>query len=132
MADLAARILAAALLESDDRAVLALLDDFGGDQSAIDERRAERDILALAMREHVADLDDIADIGFDFFDLQEIVGGDAILLAARFNDCEHFLPFAVRSALMNRLRRFGRLFVSLRVQKTSGAEEPSTPIARCP
>src|SRR5947199_60104 len=72
MADLAARILAAALLESDDRAVLALLDDFGGDQSAIDERRAERDILALAMRENVADLDDIADIGFDFFDLQEI------------------------------------------------------------
>jgi hypothetical protein len=84
------------------------------------------------MREHVADLDDIADIGFDFFDLQEIVGGNAILLAARFNDCEHFLPFAVRSALMNRVWRFGRLFVSLRVQKTSGAEEPSTPIARCP
>jgi hypothetical protein len=84
------------------------------------------------MREDVADLDHIADSGFDFFDLQEIVGGNAILLTARFNDCEHFLPFAVRSALMNRLWRFSRLFVSLRVQKTSGAEEPSTPIARCP
>jgi hypothetical protein len=33
---------------------------------------------------------------------------------------------------MNRVTRFGRLFVSLRVQKTSGVEEPSTPIARLP
>jgi len=32
------------------------------------------------MREHVADLDDVADLGFDFFDLQEIVGGERYCL----------------------------------------------------
>jgi len=123
VADLAARILAAALLESDDGAVLALLDDLGGNRGAIDERRAERDVLALAMGQHLADLDDFADLGLELLDLEQIVGGNAVLLAARFDDCEHFLPFAVRSALMNRFGRFGRLFVSLRVQKTSGAED---------
>src|SRR5690606_41294065 len=59
-------------------------------------------------------------------DLQWIVGGDAMLFAARFDDCDHFLPFAIRSASMTRLDPggcgSGRLFVSLRVQKTSVAE----------
>src|SRR5438477_625574 len=62
VADPAARILAAALLESDDGAVLALFDDFRRDHGAIDERRAESHVLALAMREHLADLDDFADL----------------------------------------------------------------------
>ena len=67
-----------------------------------------------------------------FLDLQYVIGGDAILLAARFDDCEHFLPFAVRSALLDRLRRSGRLFVSLRVQKASGAEKPHAGLRAVP
>jgi hypothetical protein len=66
------------------------------------------------MREHIADFDHVADFAGDLLDLQHIIGDDAILLAARFDDCEHFLPFAVRSALWNARKRSGRLFVSLR------------------
>src|SRR5690606_40591218 len=99
MADLAARILAAALLERDDGAGLALIHDFGGHGGAFHERRADDDIVTLAMRQNLADLDDVADLARNLLDLQHVVGGHAILLAARFDDCEHFLPFAVRSAL---------------------------------
>src|SRR5690606_8836769 len=126
MTDLAAGILPAALLERNDGLGLALRHDFRGHGGAVHERLAESDIVALAMREYLPDFDDVADLALDLLDLQYIVGGDAILLAARFDDCEHFLPFAVRSASMNRLDPggcgSGRLFVSLRVQKTSGAE----------
>ena len=89
----AARILAAALLECDDGLGAALNDHFRRHQSAIDERRAERDGVTLAMREHIADFHDVADFAGDLLDLQHIIGDDAILLAARFDDCEHFFAF---------------------------------------
>jgi hypothetical protein len=86
----AARILAAALLERDNRACTALLDHFGGDDGAIDERRAERRIFTFADCKHLGKFNDVTGVAGDLFDLQDVFGGDAILLAARFNDCEHF------------------------------------------
>ena len=76
----------------------ALLDDFGGDGGAGHERRADRRLVAVADGQHLREFDDVAGVAGELLDLQEVIGGDAILLAARFDDCEHFLPFAVRSA----------------------------------
>ena len=61
---------------------------------------------------------------FELFDLDHIIGGNAILLTARYDDCEHIMPFAVRSAFLNHLWRFGRLFVSRYGFMTNGAENP--------
>ncbi len=76
----------------------ALLDHFGGDGGALDQRRADRRLVAVADGQHLRKFNDVAGIAGELLDLQEVIGGDAILLAARFDDCEHFLPFAVRSA----------------------------------
>ena len=98
---------------------------------AFDEGRAERHVVAFAMREHLADFDDIADFAGDLLDLQYVVGGDAILLAARFDDCEHFLPFAVRSAWF-RAQAIRPSFCQSAGFKVQTARRGSTPDARCP
>ena len=38
---------------------------------------------------HVADLHDLARLAFDALDLEDLVFGDPVLLAAGFDDCEH-------------------------------------------
>src|SRR5690606_28196965 len=70
MAALAARILAAALLEGDDLAAAPLCHDFGRDQRAVDERRTDGDLVSVAPGQHMADLDDVADFAGDIPDLQ--------------------------------------------------------------
>src|SRR5690606_14136476 len=57
MAALAARVLTAALLEGDDLRAAALLDDLGGDRGAVDKRRADGEIGAVANSEHLVELD---------------------------------------------------------------------------
>src|SRR5262245_58123755 len=88
MAALAARILAPALLEGDDLEPAALFDHLGGDRGAGDGRGAERDVVA-AHHQDVAELDDLARIALHLVDLDHILGGHAVLLAAGADDCEH-------------------------------------------
>src|SRR5262249_49000057 len=49
---------------------------------------AERDVVA-AQYQHLAELDDLAGIALDLVDLEHILGGNAVLLAAGSDDCEH-------------------------------------------
>src|SRR6185437_16147946 len=121
VAALATRILAATLLERDDGGGAALLDHFHGHGGAFNEGRADRGVLALAHGEDFGDFDDVASIAGDLADGDDVIGGNAILLATRFDDCEHFLPFAVRSGFKERSTRSSRLFVSLRGSFTSHA-----------
>src|SRR6266508_4055516 len=88
VAALPARILPAALLEGDDLRPAALLQHLGGDRSAGHHGGAERDVVA-AHDQHLAELDDLARVALDLGDLQHVLGGDAVLLAAGFDVCEH-------------------------------------------
>ena len=54
-----------------------------------DGRAAQRHAVA-ADHQHFAELDDLAGLAGDLLDLELVVGGNAILLAAGFDDCEHF------------------------------------------
>src|SRR5262245_63523648 len=88
MATLSARVLAAALLEGDHLGPAALLDHLGGHRGALDRRGPDRGRIA-AHHQHLAELDDLARLAFDLLDLQEVLGGDAVLLPAGLDDCEH-------------------------------------------
>ena len=90
MPALAARILAAALLEGDDLVAALMRDDFAGDGGARNGRRADRRRVA-ADHEHFAERHHFARILLDAVDPDHVFGGDAVLLAARAHDCEHGL-----------------------------------------
>ena len=67
---------------------MRLLENFGRDRGAAHRRRAKRQAVA-AHDQHLAELDDLAGLAFDFTDLDHILGSDPVLLAARFKDREH-------------------------------------------
>src|SRR5207244_11111565 len=87
---LAARVLAAALLERDDLGAALVLQHFGCDRSARDRGRAKHRLLA-AEQENFAKLHDRTDIAGDLAYLEHIIRNDAVLPAAGFDDCEHRL-----------------------------------------
>jgi hypothetical protein len=95
-------VLAAALLEGDDLAGAALLDHFGNDHGAIDEGCANGCAGAFADHENLVELDGVAGGALELLDRQNVIGGDAVLLATGFDDCEHLLSFRVRPALASR------------------------------
>src|SRR3954469_22214293 len=89
---LAPRVLAAALLEGDDLRTPAVADDLGRDARALDHRRAEFRLVA-AQHDDVAELHDRARLALNALDLEDLILGDPVLLAAGFDDCEHrFFP----------------------------------------
>src|SRR5215467_10770847 len=96
VAALAPRVLAAAFLEGDDFRPAPLLQHLGGDRGARHGRSAERDGIT-AHHQHVAELDDLAGLAPDLIDLEHILGGNAVLLAAGADDCEHRFSPRVRS-----------------------------------
>ena len=49
-----------------------------------------RSTLSPPTHQHFAELNDLAGLAGDLLDLDLVVGGNAILLAAGFDDCEHF------------------------------------------
>src|SRR5215472_9217014 len=83
-----ARILPAALLEGDDLRPASLLEDFGGDRGAGNGWLAQADAVA-AHHQDLAELYDLAGRALDLVDLDHVLGGDAVLLAAGSDDCEH-------------------------------------------
>src|SRR5229473_2054568 len=120
VAALAARILAASLLEGDDLRPAPLLQDLGGDRGAGNRRRAERDVVA-AHHQDFAELDDLAGVGLDLVDLDDVLGGNAVLLAAGSDDCEHRSSLRVRSRCPDRP---GPAFCSRMWALTAGARWP--------
>src|SRR6202022_520195 len=92
IATLAARILAAPLLERDHLGAALVLQHFGCNGSARDRRCAEHRRIS-AEQENFAKLHDRADIAVDLANLEHIIRNDAVLPAAGFDDCEHrFIP----------------------------------------
>src|SRR4029079_14592063 len=87
--------------EGDDLGAAALLQNLGGHGGAGNGRLAERDRVA-ADHQNLAELDDLAGIALDLLDLDHILGGNAVLLAAGTDDCEH------RSCPRVRFRRSDR------------------------
>jgi len=87
MALLAAIIVAAALLEHRDLVGLGLGDDLGGDGQAAGRLEGR----PLAGQQDVAQRDLVTGIAVELLDDDLVSGGDAILLAARAHDCEHWL-----------------------------------------
>src|ERR1700753_1125128 len=90
MAALAMRVLAALLLEGDDLLALALLDDLGGHGGALDQRRAMLRRVA-AQHQDFAQGDRAAGVADQLFDLQDVVLGHFVLLAAGADNREHDL-----------------------------------------
>src|SRR5256885_13437457 len=88
MPALPTRVLAAPLLEGDHLGTAALLDHRCSNGSPDDRRGAKRDGVA-AHHQHLVELDDLAGLAVDLLDLELVVGGDAVLLPAGLDDCEH-------------------------------------------
>src|ERR1700736_6639161 len=92
IAALAARILAAALLERDHLRTALVVEHFGSHARAGNRGGAKQRRFA-ADQEHFAQLHDRSDIAGDLAYLEHIIRNDAVLPAAGFDDCEHrFIP----------------------------------------
>ena len=89
IAALAARVLAAALLERNDLVAALMRDDFG--RNSRTGHRVAEDGGVAADHQDIAELDDRARRAVEAGDLEGLFGGDAVLLAAGFDDCEHGL-----------------------------------------
>ena len=91
MALLAPVVVAATLLEDDDLVGPALVFDLGGDRRAFHQRRANFSGFA-ANHQHFGELHPVADFSGNFFDFNDIVGGNTILLTAGLDDRVHGRP----------------------------------------
>jgi hypothetical protein len=91
MAAFAPRVLAPALLERDDFGTAALFENLGRHHGTGDARLTEGHVVA-AHDQDFAELDDFAWLAGDLIDLEHVIGGRPILLAAGFEDCEHLFP----------------------------------------
>ena len=89
MAALAAMVLPPLLAEDDDLLAALVLDDRGRNPRALEERLPERDGLAVAHRQHLAELDRLAGHSPQPFYLNDVLRRDAVLLTARANHSEH-------------------------------------------
>jgi hypothetical protein len=98
MAALALRVLAAALLEGDDLRPALLLDDLARDGDALDSGQPDLGCPVAREHEHVVEGDGFARPGFELGDRDDVLGGDAVLLAAGLDHCEHrfVLVFEIR------------------------------------
>ncbi len=89
MAVLAAAVLPATLLEDDDLVEPVLRHDDGAHRGPRHHWRADRHGTLAADREHVGEGDGRARLGLQLLHLDEQVGGDAVLLPAGADHCEH-------------------------------------------
>src|SRR4051812_6755703 len=87
----AAIVLAAALLEDDDLLAPCLLPHPAGDGRTGGSGRAH-DRAVAADHQHLGEHDRVADLAGQALDLDHLVGGDAVLLAAGLDHCVHGLP----------------------------------------
>jgi len=80
MAAGAAVFVTALLLEDQHLVALALFQDLGAHLGAIDEGRANLGLITTD-HQHLIEVDGLADLAFELFDLDHVTGGHAILLA---------------------------------------------------
>src|SRR5262245_3068760 len=97
VAALAPRVLAPALLERDDLVAALVPDHLAGHAGAAHGGAAHLNAVA-AEQEHF-ELDDIAWLALELVDLDHVVGGDAVLLPAGLDDCEHLSVLVFGSGL---------------------------------
>jgi hypothetical protein len=76
-------------LEHEDLVATLLRNDLGGDGRAVDQRGAHGLLGLIADHQHFAQLDRAAGLGVELLDLDNIVFGDPVLLAAGSDHCEH-------------------------------------------
>src|SRR5689334_23198449 len=108
MAVLAPEMLAPLLLEDDELGAARQRRHLARDGGAGNQRRAERDAALARNHQNFAELDLIAGIGRKPLDLDDIFGGDAILLAARPYDSIHgFSPILTRRRRHAEARTWG-------------------------
>src|SRR5262249_7195241 len=100
MPDLAARVFAPPFFERDDLRLARLLENFGGHRGAAHSRRPERQAVA-AYDQDLAKLDNLAGLALYLADLDHILGGDPVLLAARFKDREHSTRTPVKRGFLH-------------------------------
>ena len=94
MAVTPAVMLAAALLEDDEMGPTVLGGDLADHGGAGHEGRADVDGAAIGDHQNVGELNLVARVALKLLDLDLLVGRNAILLAARLDDCVHFFcPF---------------------------------------
>jgi len=113
MAVAAPIMMAAALLENDDGVAALLAQDLRGNRHAGQKRTADLDTFIARQQKNLAKLDDVPWRTGNFLYGYDIVGGDAVLLAARLDDCVHddsfFLPAPVGAAQPEGRRTFALL-----------------------
>src|ERR1700760_952464 len=137
IAALAARVLAAALLERDHLRPPLVVQHFRCNRGTCDGGHSQRRRVA-AEHQHFTKLHDRSDIAGDLANLEHIIRNDAVLLAAGFDDCEHRLipscsipasGFARVGFLFSRYGYFSRnRYWTNQVRfcaKTSGARNPA-------
>src|SRR6478752_7602773 len=88
---LAARILAAALLEGNDLRAAGVLHHLAQHGCARDERRPDFGAVVVGDHQNLVERDSGARLSFERGNGNDIIGGDAILLAAGLDHCEHLI-----------------------------------------
>ena len=105
MAVAAAAVLPASLLENDDLVEAVLRNNGRGDGSVGYDRRTQGQVAVDAHRQHVGEGDGAAGFGVQFLDLQNRVGGNAILFPAGADDSEHGTKLSDIAILSNTGRK---------------------------
>ena len=84
-----------------DLLAAAVLDDIGGDGSALDDGGAEHGVALVDDGENAVELDGSAGLGVELFDVDDVALRDAVLLTAGLDDCMlHFcFILSVRDSL---------------------------------
>jgi hypothetical protein len=129
MAAPTARILAAAFLEGDNLGAAHMVEDLGCDARPCnrrcphDRRVAASGVAAsriAADHQNLAEFHHRARLGFKPVDLEHVLRGDPVLLAARLDDREH-LYLSLCSSPDARTRRPDRLFAIYLLRRRLGS-----------
>ena len=86
-------VVTAALLENDDAIAANVAHDLGGDGCTVEKGAAHLDAGIAGNQQHLAEFYHVARRAVQLLDADEVVGGDAVLLAAGLHDCVHFSSF---------------------------------------
>src|SRR5262249_34742962 len=120
MPPFAPRILAAALLEGDDLWAAHMIEHLGADRRTRHGGSAKYGVVAADHQDFAA-FHDRAGLGLEPVDPEHVLSGNAILLAARFDDREHLFRPCVRTRYSDPRARIGflRSVISVLLQELS-------------
>ena len=84
------------VLEDDDLVAPVLAYDVGAHDGAVHERAADGCLVAVGDEQDALEVDGLAGLDLQALDLDLVAELDAVLLAARFDDCVHGSPELIR------------------------------------